>query len=79
MRQESLKQLSSGTLPAPDAASGRFLLTDYAPQRYGNVIEGAQLTVRWTPATGRVGQRRFQVLLAAHGSDGALRLKGVRP
>lgn len=75
----TLTQLSSGTLPDPDAELGTFLLTDYAPQRHGNGIDGAQLTVRWTPAKGRVSQRRFQVLLAATGSDGALQLKGVRP
>lgn len=79
MVEEALKQLSSGTLPAPDAELGTFLLADYAPQRHGNGIDGAQLTVRWTPAKGQVSQRRFQVLLAATGSDGALQLKGVRP
>lgn len=74
----TLAQLEGGTLPGPDAARGRFLLTDYAPQRHDNVIEGAQLTVRWMPAKGRVSQRRFRVLLAME-SDGALKLRGVRP
>lgn len=75
----TLAQLEGGTLPSPDAALGRFLLTDYTPQRHADVIDAAQLTVQWTPAKGRVSQRRFQVLLAATGPDGALQLQGVRP
>ena len=72
-------QLEGGTLPGPDAADGRFLLTDYTLQRYGNVIDGAQLTVQWMPARGRMIQRRFRVLLAATGSAGSWQLQGVRP
>lgn len=72
-------QLEGGTLPGPDAARGRFLLTDYTLQRYGNGIDGAQLTVQWMPARGRMIQRRFRVLLAATGSAGSWQLQGVRP
>lgn len=80
MSKEVLQRLSTGTMPGPDAERGTYLLTDYSPQSNGSgVIDGALLTVRWTPTRGRVSQRRFRVLLAATGSDGSLRLQGVRP
>ncbi len=80
MGEEALQQLTTGTMPGPDADRGTYLLTDYAPQSNGiGVIDSAQLTVQWRPTNGRVSQRRFRVLLAAIGSDGVLQLQGVRP
>ena len=73
-RASDRKTLLEGTLPAPDADRGRYVLLGYEPDYHplpvdpvsgqpGAVLEGADLTLEWRASSGGRVQRSFRLLL----------------